>query len=53
VAFDGIETVAEHLDWQIWHATGGVVSGHNLKHVFAGMVIACVSLWLLRRREAS
>ncbi len=53
IAFDGMETVAERLDRQIWHLTGGLVSGHNLKHVFAGMVIACVSLWLLRRREAA
>jgi esterase/lipase superfamily enzyme len=27
------------------------VSGHNLKHLFAGAVIACVSGWLLRRRR--
>lgn len=51
VACDALETAAERLDWQIWKASGGVVSGHNLKHVFAGMVIACVSCWMLRRRE--
>jgi hypothetical protein len=50
IALDGVETVSERLDWQIWRATGGIVSGHNLKHVFAGLVIACVSLWVLRRR---
>ncbi len=50
VALDGLETVVERLDWQIWHATGGVVSGHNLKHVLGGMVIACVAAWLLHRR---
>ena len=50
VACDGLETLAERLDWPIWHATSGVVSGHNLKHVFAGGVIACVAAWLLRRR---
>ena len=53
IALDGAETVAERLDWQIWHATGGIVSGHNLKHVFAGLVIGCVTLWLLRRRVAA
>ena len=26
------------------------MSGHNLKHLFAGAVIACVTAWLLRRR---
>src|SRR5262249_16942816 len=30
VACDGLETLAERLDWPIWHATGGVMSGHNL-----------------------
>jgi hypothetical protein len=50
VACDGLETLAERLDWPIWHATAGVVSGHNLKHVFAGGVIACIAAWLLRRR---
>jgi len=50
IALDGVETLSERLDWQIWRATGGIVSGHNLKHVLAGMVIACVSLWVLRRR---
>jgi hypothetical protein len=50
IALDGVETLSERLDWQIWRATGGLVSGHNLKHVFAGMVIASVALWLLRRR---
>lgn len=52
VVLDGLETAAERFDWQIWRATGGLASGHNLKHVLAGTVIACVSLWLLRRREA-
>ena len=52
VACDGLETAAEHFDWQIWLLTGGVVSGHNLKHLFAGGVIACVSGWLLLRRSA-
>jgi hypothetical protein len=50
VACDGLETAAEHFDWQIWRLTDGVVSGHNLKHLFAGAVIACVSGWLLQRR---
>jgi hypothetical protein len=50
VACDGLETVAERSDWQIWRATGGIVSGHNLKHVLAGAAIACVTGWLLLRR---
>jgi hypothetical protein len=50
VAADGLETLAERLDWQIWHATGERLSGHNLKHLLAGCVIACVAAWLLVRR---
>jgi hypothetical protein len=50
VACDALETLAERLDWQIWHATAGSLSGHNLKHLLAGGVIACVSAWLLNRR---
>jgi hypothetical protein len=50
VACDALETLAERLDWQIWRATGGSVSGHNLKHALAGGVISCVFAWLLRRR---
>jgi hypothetical protein len=53
VACDALETGAERLDWEIWHATGGIVSGHNLKHLFAGGVIACVAAWLLHRRPLS
>jgi len=50
VACDGLETLTEHLDWPIWRATAGVLSGHNLKHVLAGGVIACLAAWLLHRR---
>jgi hypothetical protein len=50
VACDGLETMAERSDWPVWRVTGGVVSGHNLKHLFGGAVIACVTGWLLRRR---
>jgi len=51
VACDAFETAAERLDWPIWRATGGLVSGHNLKHLFSGGVIACVAAWLLHRRQ--
>ena len=50
VAIDGLETASEHSDWQIWRASGELISGHNLKHLFAGSAIACVGVWLLRRR---
>ncbi|MCZ7566590.1 MAG: hypothetical protein M5U08_24595 [Burkholderiales bacterium] len=36
--------VAEHLDGAIFAATGGIVSGHTLKHLLA----AAAMLWLLR-----
>lgn len=45
--------VAERFDREIYEATGQAVSGHNLKHVLAGGVIACMFGWLLRRRPRS
>jgi 2-keto-3-deoxy-6-phosphogluconate aldolase len=51
VACDALETTAERLDGPIWHATGGILSGHNLKHLLAGGVIACIGAWLLHRRR--
>ena len=50
VAFDVAETICERLDWQIWELTGGIASGHNLKHIFSGAVIACLFGWLRQRR---
>ena len=40
----------ERLDHQVFAATGGLASGHNLKHVFVGVALACVFTWLCRRR---
>ena len=47
---DVAETICERLDWQIWELTGGIASGHNLKHIFSGAVIACLFGWLRQRR---
>jgi hypothetical protein len=41
--------LAESYDRPIYAATGGVMSGHNLKHLLAGGVIACIFAWLLNR----
>lgn len=43
--------IAEKLDREIFEATGHVMSGHNLKHVLAGGVIACMFAWLRFRRS--
>jgi hypothetical protein len=40
----------ERLDHQIFALTGGLASGHNLKHVTVGIALACVFAWLVRRR---
>jgi hypothetical protein len=34
----------------VYAATGGLASGHNLKHVIAGVALVCVFTWLCRRR---
>ena len=53
IALDIVMTVAEGLDRPIFAATGGLVSGHNLKHLLAGALLGCVLMWLLRRRPRS
>jgi hypothetical protein len=40
----------ERLDHQIFALTGGLASGHNLKHLTVGIALACVFTWLVRRR---
>jgi hypothetical protein len=40
----------ERLDHQIFALTGGLASGHNLKHLTVGIALACVFTWLARRR---
>ena len=44
VLFYGLAKVGEHFDQQIFALTGGVVSGHTLKHLLAAAAIG----WLLR-----
>ena len=41
----------ERLDHQVFAATGGLASGHNIKHLFVGVALACVFTWLVRRRR--
>ena len=50
IALDVVMTVVEGLDHPIFVATGGLVSGHNLKHVLAGALLGCILGWLLQRR---
>jgi len=50
VLLNVVMVISEHFDREIWELTRGVVSGHNLKHLIAGGVIACVFGWLLHRR---
>ena len=39
----------ERLDHQVFAWTGGLASGHNLKHVMVGVALACVFAWLRLR----
>jgi hypothetical protein len=36
----------EHFDHELFRLTGGLVSGHNMKHVMAGVALAFVFWWL-------
>ena len=51
IALDVLMTAAEALDRPIFAATGGLVSGHNLKHLLAGALLGCILAWLLQRRS--
>lgn len=42
--------ILERLDHEVFRLTGGVASGHNLKHVLAGIALACVFWWLRERK---
>ncbi len=44
-------TTFERLDHQVFALTGGLVSGHNAKHVFVGVALVCVFAWLRVRRN--
>ncbi len=47
---EGLFTLFERLDHPIFALTGGIASGHNLKHVMVGVALVCVFTWLVRRR---
>ena len=49
IVLDVAMTIAERSDRAIFDATGGLVSGHTLKHLLAGAVLACVFAWLTHR----
>jgi hypothetical protein len=42
--------IFERFDHEVFRLTGGVVSGHNVKHVLAGIALAFVFWWLRSRR---
>lgn len=41
----------EHFDHELLRLTGGLASGHNLKHVMAGVALAFVFWWLRSRNR--
>jgi len=43
-------TVFERFDREVFRLTGDLASGHNLKHVAAGLTLACVFWWLRVRK---
>jgi len=53
LALDITMIVAERLDQEICSATGMFVSGHNLKHLLAGVLLGCTLTWLLLRGPSS
>ena len=53
LVLDVVMTVAERLDNEIYSATGMFVSGHNVKHLLAGVLLGCTLAWLLLRERSS
>jgi len=49
IALDVAMTLLERYDRAVWDATGELASGHNVKHLLAGAVLACVFAWLTHR----
>jgi hypothetical protein len=45
-----VMAVFEAFDHEVFRLTGGVASGHSLKHVVAGVGLACVFGWLRARK---
>jgi hypothetical protein len=52
LALDIAMTVAERLDNEIYSATGMLVSGHNVKHLLAGVLLGCTLAWLVLREPS-
>jgi hypothetical protein len=50
LAGEALLTAFENLDHQIFALTGGIASGHNLKHLTVGVALACVFTWLACRK---
>ncbi len=50
VALQVLISLFERFDHEIFAATDGIASGHNLKHVTVGLSMACVFEWLRARR---
>ena len=42
--------IFERFDHEVFRLTGGLASGHNLKHVLAGIALAFVFWWLRTRK---
>jgi hypothetical protein len=53
IAFDIAMTISERLDYQIFAATGTLISGHSVKHLLAGALLGCVLAWLARREPSA
>lgn len=53
IAWYALAKVFEMLDWQVFVATSGFVSGHTIKHVLCGFSIYWLVLMLQKRRPVA
>jgi hypothetical protein len=53
LVLSAVMTACEYMDYPIFAASGGIASGHNLKHILAGILLGCVIAWVVRRHRQS
>jgi hypothetical protein len=50
IVFYGLAKIFEMFDWQIYHVTHRIISGHTLKHLFVAMAALALFRMLAKRK---
>lgn len=52
LAFYGAALICERLDWEIYRALNGAISGHSIKHMLAALATAVPMVAIMKRSTA-